>query len=68
MRWAKRLKRIFKLDVDTCQKCGGSVKVIASIKDAPVIERILNHQASKDLPGQWAESRAPPVRRIGLLP
>ena len=35
--------------------------IIASIEDPPVIERILSHLASKDLPGLWAESRAPPV-------
>jgi len=61
MRWAQRLKRVFQIDVETCPSCGGTVKIIASIEDPPVIERILNHLASKDLPGLWAESRAPPV-------
>jgi hypothetical protein len=28
-----------------------------------VIERILNHLASKDLPGLWPDSRAPPAGR-----
>ena len=66
MRWAKRLKRVFQIDVETCPKCGGTVQIIASIEDPPVIERILTHLAGKDLPGLWADSRAPPVRRIGL--
>jgi hypothetical protein len=66
MRWATRLKRVFQIDVETCPNCGGAVQIIASIEDPPVIERILTHLASKDLPGLWAESRAPPVRRIGL--
>ncbi len=61
MRWAQRLKRVFQIDVETCPSCGGTVKIIASIEDPPVIERILNHLASKDLPGLWAASRAPPV-------
>jgi len=61
MRWAQRLKRVFKVDVETCPNCGGTVKVIASIEDPPVIERILNHLAGKNLPGLWPESRAPPV-------
>ena len=60
MRWAKRLKRVFQIDVETCPKCGGSVKVIACIEDPPVIERILRHLASKDVPGLWPDSRAPP--------
>ncbi|WP_275401512.1 hypothetical protein [Wenzhouxiangella limi] len=38
-----------------------------SIEDPPVIERILKHLASKDLPGLWPESRAPPVEQGRLL-
>jgi len=67
MRWAQRLKRVFQIDVETCPSCGGTVKVIASIEDPPVIERILRHLDSKDLPGLWPESRAPPARPVGLL-
>jgi hypothetical protein len=37
--------------------------VIASIEDPPVIDRILNHLARKDLPGMWPDSRAPPVEQ-----
>ncbi len=66
MRWAKRLKRVFQIDVETCPSCGGTVKVIASIEDPPVIERILNHLARKDVSGLWPDSRAPPTPRIGL--
>src|SRR5690606_448101 len=40
MRWAQRLKRVFQIDVESCPKCGGAVKVIACIEDPPVIERI----------------------------
>ena len=60
MQWAKRLKRVFQVDVETCPKCGGTVQIIASIEDLPVIERILNHLAKNDLPGLWPDSRAPP--------
>ncbi len=67
MRWARRLKRVFKVDVETCPNCGGSVKVIACIEDPPVIERILRHLDSKNLPDLWPESRAPPARPVGLL-
>jgi len=61
MRWAQRLKRVFQIDVEACPSCGGTVKIIACIEDPPVIERILHHLARKDLPGLWAESRAPPA-------
>jgi hypothetical protein len=43
MSWAQRLKRVFRLDIETCEQCGGRVKVIASIEDAAVIGRILAH-------------------------
>jgi len=66
MHWAKRLKRVFEIDVETCPNCGGTVQITACIEDPLVIERILTHLASKDLPGLWAESRAPPSERIGL--
>lgn len=67
IRWAQRLKRIFKVDVETCPNRGGSVKVIASIEDPPIIERILRHLAGKDLPGLWPERRAPPAQQATLL-
>lgn len=37
MTWAQRLKR------ETCRRCGGKLKVIASIEDPALIERILAH-------------------------
>jgi len=43
MTWAQRLKRVFAIDIETCRRCGGKLKVIASIEDPPVIERILEH-------------------------
>jgi hypothetical protein len=43
MTWAQRLKRIFRIDIETCRHCGGRVKVIASIEDPAVIKRILEH-------------------------
>ena len=41
MRWAMRLKRAFNIDVTLCEACGGQAKVIASIEDPAVIEKIL---------------------------
>ena len=66
MRWAQRLKRVFQVDVETRPKCGGTIKVIASIEGPPIIERILRHLASKDLPGLWPQSRAPTAQQATL--
>ena len=38
-----RLKRVFAIDIETCRRCGGRLKVIASIEETEVIERILAH-------------------------
>ena len=48
MTWAQRLKRVFKIDVETCEQCGGPVKIIASIEDPAVILHILPHIERRD--------------------
>ena len=63
MTWAKRLKRVFDIDIETCSECGGDVRIVASIEDPVVIRKILAHldqnvslQQAAGLP----ECRAPP--------
>jgi hypothetical protein len=59
--WAQRLKRVFAIDIEVCRRCGGQLKVIASIEDPPVIERILAHLGCDSEPSDPANpSRAPP--------
>ena len=50
MSWAQRLKRVFNIDIniEVCDRCGGSVKVVACIKDQDVIDRILAHLREKE--------------------
>ena len=61
MRWAQRLKRVFGIEIETCEACGGKVKVIASIEDPAVIGKILKHLASRELPaGAGPSARGPP--------
>ena len=47
MTWAQRLKRVFNIDVSVCPKCGGEAKVIASIEDQAVIDKIPVHLMKK---------------------
>ena len=63
MSWAQRLKRVFGIDIETCQACGGAVRIIASIEDPVIIKKILAHLEQAEpgsevlrLPGP----RAPP--------
>ena len=62
--WAKRLKRVFGIEIDTCQRCGGPLRIIASIEQPEVIAEILSHlertapqQHQTELP---LGARAPP--------
>ena len=62
MSWARLLKRVFDIDIEHCPNCGGALKIIAAIEDAPVMVRILAHLG---LP-----TRAPPrspARRVEWL-
>ena len=64
MTWAQRLKRVFDIDIETCSKCGGDVRIIASIEDPEVIRKILAHLDEKVTPAVTdllPESRAPPA-------
>jgi hypothetical protein len=38
---AQRLKRVFNIDIETCEYCGGVLKIIACIENPQVIEKIL---------------------------
>ena len=40
MTWAQRLKRVFNIDIETCEAGGGTVKIIAGIEDRAAIQRI----------------------------
>ena len=67
MTWAKRLKRVFGIDIETCAECGGNVKIIACIEDPAVIQKILAHLDDIASPADLSllpECRAPPATRL----
>ena len=68
--WAKRLKRVFNIDIEICSTCGGDVKIIASIEDPVVIQKILTHledNATSAASGLLQECRAPPSPPMGAF-
>ena len=69
MTWAQRLKRVFRIDIETCEHCGGTVRVIACIEDPAVIEKILAHIERRNAAGASPHApRAPPARSGGEPP
>lgn len=73
MTWMQRLKRVFAIDIDTCLRCGGHLKVLASIEDPELISYILSHLQQRRDDGidehhcTPAAARAPPQLPL-LLP
>ena len=68
MTWMQRLKRVFNIDIETCENCKGPVKIIACIEDPAVIAKILKYLKEKavtDSSAQRLPKRAPP--QIGLF-
>ena len=68
MTWAQRLKRVFQIDIETCEKCQGPVRIIACVEDPAVIRKILEHLKNKayaDSQAQLPPERAPP--QVGLF-
>ena len=70
MTWAKRLKRVFNINVETCDKCGADVRIIASIEDPAVIQKILAHldnTVSSATTALLPDCRASPSPPMGLF-
>jgi hypothetical protein len=47
LNWAQRLKRVFGIEIEQCVRCGGRLRVIASIEEPELIERILAHRRER---------------------
>ena len=61
--WMARLKRVFNLDISVCPKCGGKVRVIATVTEPNAIAQILVHLHRRD--HDTGEPRGPPPRLLG---
>ena len=67
MTWAQRLTRVFKIGILTCEQCGGAVKVMASIEETVVVNKILDHLARRPeatTPVFRPFARAPPQQEL----
>jgi hypothetical protein len=59
MTWAQRLKRVFRLEIERCARCGGPMKVIAAIEDPAVVEQILRHVGESEAGRSGAAAAGP---------
>ena len=58
--WAALMRRVFDLDVLACPRCGGRLRLIATVEDPAVVGRILAHLGllhPADTPGPAPPSR-----------
>ena len=65
--WAKMLKRVFAIDIQTCLKCGGQIKIISSIHNPQIIKKILTHLGENSKVPELSPPRGPPETEESLV-
>jgi hypothetical protein len=58
--WSELMRRVFGIDVLSCEHCGGRRRLIALITDSLVARRILRHLGLPSEAPPLAAARAPP--------
>jgi hypothetical protein len=65
--WHELMRRCMKIDVETCGRCGGKLRLVALVKDAENIARYLRHlRLPTDVP-PLAPARGPPFWQSTVL-
>ncbi len=65
--WAELLKRTFGIDVETCARCGGRMRLLALITDPPNVARFLRQIGEPTEPPSRAPARDPPYWQSRVL-
>ena len=65
--WAKILKRVFDIDIQTCSKCGGQIKVMTAIHNPKIIKKILTHLGENSKVPELSPPRGPPETEDGFI-
>jgi transposase len=65
--WAELLKRTFGIDVETCPRCGGRMRLLALFTDPPNVARFLRHLGEPTDPPTRAPARDPPFWQSRVL-
>ncbi len=62
-RWAELLRLVFKVEIEVCPRCGGSMKVLGFVTEQAVVRRILSHLDRRQVDaraGPWTGAAAAP--------
>jgi len=59
--WAELMERSFGFDVLSCPRCAGRMTLVALIRDASVVGRVLRHLGLSDVVPVPRAGRAPPL-------
>ncbi len=59
--WALLLARLYEMFPLVCSHCGGAMRIIAFITDAPTVRHILDHLGEPTAPPRIAPARGPPL-------
>jgi hypothetical protein len=62
-RWAELLRLVFRVEVETCPRCGGEARILGFVTEPAVIRRILAHLERRGVDaraGPWAAAAAAP--------
>lgn len=65
--WRELIKKVWDVDPLLCPKCGGQMRLISLIEDAPVIEKILRHLDLWDGQARPTERGPLPTLEIGYI-
>jgi hypothetical protein len=60
MTWAQRLKRVFAIEIERCEDCGGAIKIIACVQNRLAIAKILTHLREASALVPLPPARGPP--------
>ena len=53
MTWMQRLKRVFNIDIETCERCKGQVKIIFEASNRCIEERVSHHRTNREDSGAF---------------
>jgi hypothetical protein len=59
-RWADLMRRVFDIDVLACPRCGGRLRLVATIENPAAIRRILSHLGLPTTLPEPTPARSPP--------